>query len=263
MIRVVAKIARAQIRDALRSKSIVVYALFFLLLTEGLLRFAATDSQALLNIATATFLVVPLVSVILTTIAVYNAREFIELLLAQPIRRSSLYAGLYVGLATPLAASFVVGVAAPALLHGADAVQWATGVAVLGIGVALTLIFAGIGLYVALRTDDRLRGLGISLGIWLLAAIAYDGIVLGVVAMFSEYPIERPLLALTFANPIDLARVIVLLRLDVAALMGYTGAVFQRFFGGAAGVALAVGALVLWIAAPFGLGARRFNRKDF
>ena len=110
MMRVVLKVARAQARDTLRSRSIIVYALFFLLLTEGLLRFAGTSSQALLNIATATLLVVPLVTLMLTTIAVYNAREFIELLLAQPIRRSALFAGVYLGLMTPLAAySFAPG----------------------------------------------------------------------------------------------------------------------------------------------------------
>jgi len=261
MMRVVLKVARAQARDTLRSRSIIVYALFFLLLTEGLLRFAGTSSQALLNIATATLLVVPLVTLMLTTIAVYNAREFIELLLAQPIRRSALFAGVYSVSLTPLAASFAAGVVLPIAFHRSE--QSAIALVVVAIGVALTMIFSGIGLCVALTTDDRLRGLGAALGIWLLTAIAYDGIVLAIVAMFSDYPIERPLLGLTFANPIDLARVLILLRLDVAALMGYTGAVFQRFFGGIAGSALAAGALVLWIATPFGLGARRFNRKDF
>lgn len=264
MMRTVAKVARAQMRDALRSRSILVYTAFFLLITEGLLRFAATSSQALLNIATATLLVVPLVTLVLTTISVYNAREFVEVLLAQPIRRSSLYAGLYLGLAAPLASSFLVGVALPVVARGGgEDARVSVLFAIIGTGVALTLIFAAIGLYVALRTDDRLRGLGAALGIWLLSAVAYDGFVLTMVALFSDYPIERSLLALTFANPIDLARVLILLRLDVAALMGYTGAVFQRFFGGAAGSALAVAALLLWIATPVTLGARRFRRKDF
>jgi len=91
----------------------------------------------------------------------------------------------------------------------------------------------------------------------------YDGLVLIGVALFADYPLERPMLVLTFANPIDLGRVLLLLRLDVAALMGYTGAVFQRFFGGSFGTAAAGLALVVWIAAPVALGARSFARKDF
>ena len=66
------------------------------------------------------------------------------------------------------------------------------------------------------------------------------------------------MLALMLANPVDLARVLLLLRLDVSAPMGYTSAVFERFFGSAGGAALA-----LWVAVPAMLGARGFRRKDF
>ena len=65
------------------------------------------------------------------------------------------------------------------------------------------------------------------------------------------------------ANPVDLARVLMLLRFDVPALMGYTGAVFERFFGGAGGTLAAISALVLWTVGPLLLGARSFRRKDF
>lgn len=64
-------------------------------------------------------------------------------------------------------------------------------------------------------------------------------------------------------NPVDLARVVLLLRFDVAALLGYTGAVFQQFFDGARGIAIALGALLLWVIGPLALAARAFARKDF
>jgi Cu-processing system permease protein len=54
-----------------------------------------------------------------------------------------------------------------------------------------------------------------------------------------------------------------LLRFDAAALMGYTGAVLQRFFGSVGGSLLAGAALVLWTAVPVALGLRAFQRKDF
>ena len=55
---------------------------------------------------------------------------------------------------------------------------------------------------------------------------------------------------------------LLLLRFDNAALMGYTGAVFERFFGGSAGLVVAALALLGWVALPFGAGLRRFRRKD-
>jgi len=228
---VVAKIVRAQTRDALRSRWLLVYAAFFLLLTEGVIRFSGDGAKAVLTLASATLIVVPLVTLVLSTIHVYNAREFTELLLAQPIRRSSLFKGLYLGLALPLVAGFVAGVGLPFLLHGGgDPAYRGAIVTLVATGAALTFVFTAISFSIALFAEDRLRGLGIALGVWLLVGLLYDGLVLVAVALFSDYPIERPLLALTFANPVDLARVLLLLKLDVAALMGYTGAVFQRVF---------------------------------
>ena len=53
---------------------------------------------------------------------------------------------------------------------------------------------------------------------------------------WSDYPLELPLLGLTLLNPVDLGRVLLLLQFDNAALLGYTGAVFERFFGSALGM---------------------------
>lgn len=264
MTRLVCKIARTQARDALRSRWIAVYTLFFLLATEGLMRFSADGAKAVLSLSSATLIVVPLVTLVLSTIYVYNAREFTELLLAQPIRRSALFSGLYLGLAVPMAAGFVAGIGVPLLFRGGgDPAQRGSVVALLVVGVLLTFVFTAIAFAIALGTDDRLRGLGISLGLWFLVALLYDGVVLTIVALFSDYPIERPLLALTFANPVDLARILLLLKLDVAALMGYTGAVFQRFFDRGLGLSLASGALIVWVVVPMAIGARQFRRKDF
>jgi Cu-processing system permease protein len=263
-VNVVAKIARAQARDAVRSRWLVGYTAFFLLLTEGVIRFSGDGPKAVLTLASATLIVVPLVTLVLSTIHVYNAREFTELLLAQPIRRSSLFKGLYLGLALPLALGLVGGIGLPFLIHGGgDPASRGAMITLIATGAALTFIFTAISFSIALLAEDRLRGLGIALGIWLLVALLYDGLVLVAVALLSDYPIERPLLALTFANPVDLARVLLLLKLDVAALMGYTGAVFQRAFSSPVGPALAAGMLGLWIAVPLAFGARQFRRKDF
>ena len=56
---------------------------------------------------------------------------------------------------------------------------------------------------------------------------------------------------------------LVLLRLDTAALMGYTGAVFQSFFGSAWGVVISTVSLLFWTVVPMLLGLRAFRRKNF
>lgn len=260
----VGKLVRMQARDTLRSRWILVYTGFFLLLTEGLLRFSGGDAKAVLSLATISLMVIPLATLVLSTISVYNAREFTELLLAQPVRRSALYAGLYLGLALPTVGGFVLGVGLPfAMRMRADGSQIGAVIALLLVGAAFTLAFTAIGFCIALRAEDRLRGVAFALGAWLLVSVLYDGLVLIAVALFSDHPIERPLLALMFANPVDLGRVLLLMRLDTSALLGYTGAVFERFFAGGRGILLASAALSLWIAGPIAIGARQFRRKDF
>ena len=80
--------------------------------------------------------------------------------------------------------------------------------------------------------------------------------------LFADYPVERPVLVMMLANPVDLARVLLLMQFDASALMGYTGAVLQRTLAGGAGIAVAVAALAGWVALPGYWAWRMFRRKD-
>jgi Cu-processing system permease protein len=257
------KIIGYQLRDIIRSRWLVGYALFFLLVTDGLLRFGGADMKALLGVANIMLLVVPLASLVFGAMYCYNAREFVELLLAQPVSRSELFHGLYLGLTLPMAGAFALGVGLPVALHAtSEAHVLGSVVTVLVAGIALTGVFTAIALLIAVRVEDKARGLGTAISLWLGLAVLYDGMVLLVTMSFADYPLERGLLGLMVLNPIDLARIAVLLRFDISALMGYTGAVFKSFFGGG-GLAVAALALAVWMAVPVWLGTRAFQRKDF
>jgi Cu-processing system permease protein len=80
---------------------------------------------------------------------------------------------------------------------------------------------------------------------------------------FSDYPLEKTTLSLIFFNPVDLGRILMLMQLDISALMGYTGAFFQSFFGSAKGLSLSLGVLVIWMLWPIVLASRIFQKKDF
>jgi Cu-processing system permease protein len=63
-------------------------------------------------------------------------------------------------------------------------------------------------------------------------------------------------------NPVDLSRVLMLLKMDISAMMGVTSAVFRDVFGSGIGIAFAFGILLLWVFVPLWLSIRKFNRKD-
>lgn len=257
------RIARYGMRDLLRSRWLLAYTGFFFVATWALLRFSDTESKALLSLVSVVLFVVPLANIIFGAMYLYAAREFVELLLAQPVRRRELFAGLYLGLAAPVAAAAVVGIVTPLVMQGATAAAFRTAAVLCLVCIALSAVFIGIAAVIAYRIEDRVRGLAAALGVWLLLAVVYDALVLLAAVQFADYPLERPLIGLMMANPIDLARLVLLLQFDVAALLGYTGAVFERVFAGVTGLVIAGGAIVLWAALPALAGARLFQRKDF
>ena len=260
---VVIRIARFGLRDLMRSRWLAVYAIFFAVATWGLLRFSDTGQKALLSLVNVALFVVPLASVVFGTIYLHASREFVELMLAQPVARRQLFAGIFLGLVTSMAGAGALGLGIPLVLFGRSSAPLAPAITLVAMTVALTAAFTGLASVIAYAIEDRVRGLAVALGAWLVLAVAYDGVVLMLATQFANYPIERGLLGAMIANPIDLARLLLLFQFDVAALLGYTGAVFADFFGGRAGTLVAAAALTAWIAVPLGIGLRAFRRKDF
>lgn len=252
-----------ELQNVARNRWIILYGLFFLGITEVLFQLG-DDSKVLLSLMNLIIILIPLMSITFGVIYLYGSREYIEMMLAQPIHRRSLFIGLYAGLAAPLAGGFLLGVGIPFGIHFNElSVGAAVPVLLIGVGVLLTLIFVAIAFLIALRFDDRLRGFGVALLTWLAFAVLYDALVLLTVIFMTNYPMENALIVLTALNPVDLARILLLMEMDVAALMGYTGAVFQRFFGSATGMTLSILLLIGWFYLPYRMALKRFLRKDF
>lgn len=258
-------ILKYQWKDLLRGKWIIGYGLIYLLIADAMIRFGGAGPKALLSISNIMLLLVPLVGMIYGALYLYQSREFTELLLAQPINRPTLFWGLFGGLALPLAMAFTTGTLLPILYSGMIiSASLRSIVLILLLGNVLTFLFTGLGFWLSLRFfEDRVKGLGFALVSWLFLAVLYDGLILLAVFAFGDYPIEKPMLGLALANPIDLARITVLLEFDISALMGYTGAVFNRFFGSMMGIGVAAGCLMIWLGIPLWRGNKLFMKKDF
>ncbi len=179
-------------------------------------------------------------------------------MLAQPLRRSDIFLGQYLGVAVSLCIAFGVGVGIPVLLYEGTL----RGAMLVGCGLLLTLAFVSMAFLATVLSRDKARGIGIALLLWFFCTILYDGLVLMGMFAFSDYPLEKVIIGMTFLNPVDLARIAMLLQLDAAALMGYTGALFQHFFGSVLGGGLAVLAMLAWVAGPLWAAVRIFRKKD-
>jgi Cu-processing system permease protein len=252
------KIIKYVILDILRNRIMIAYTLFLLLISFSVFNLEDNPDKGILSLVNIVLIIVPLVSVVFSTIYVYNSSEFIELLVSQPLRRGRLWASIFTGLALSLSLAFLAGVGIPILLYNPSA----SGMIMLLSGIALSIIFVSIALLASVLTRDKAKGIGVAILLWFFFTLIYDGIVLFALFQFADYPMEQPMIAMISLNPVDLARVLMLLKLDISALMGYSGALFQSFFGGNGGMIYSAFVLVLWAAIPFWLSVRKFKTKD-
>lgn len=258
------KILTYELHNMVRSKWLVGIAAMLFLVAEVLFRFGGDPAKTISSLMNVVLVVIPLVSVVLGTIYFYNSREFNELLLAQPINRTSIYLGKLAGFAGALCLAYAVGIGLPFLIHSFGLREYIGKiVSLILVGCCFIVIFSSLAFYAATRFEDRIKGLGATLVVWFLLTVIWDGVILLYVHVCREYPYEPGLLGLVFLNPIDLGRIVILLQLDISALMGYTGAVFRNVFGTDHGVLLASAAMVIYAAVPAALGLRLFRAKDF
>lgn len=265
MMSVLVRITQNEWKSILRGRWVLIYGLIFLLFTDLLLRFGGINSEVLLSVSNIMLLFVPLVSMIYGILFLYQSKEYIQLLLAQPVKRATLFWGLYMGIATPLMGAYMIGILLPLAWHGLLAGEgFMASITVLLLGAVLTLIFVALGFLLGLIFyNDRIKGFGFTIVIWLFMAVLYDGLILILIFTFGDFPLEKFVIIASMLNPIDLARITVMLEFDISALMGYTGAAFSQFFGSKAGILTTTSLLLTWIVLPLIAGMKVFNNRDF
>jgi Cu-processing system permease protein len=253
-----ARIVKYVFYDLLRTRFILLYTILLLVSTFILFQFDSDPGKIILSLLNIVLMVVPLVSIVFTTIHFFNSYEFIELMLAQPINRRVIFLSEFLALALSLSLAYLLGVGIPIVAYGA----FAGGATLLFSGLMLTLVFVALAFLASVLTRDKAKAIGLALLFWFYFSLIYDGILLWVVFSFSDYPLEKVTLGLVALNPVDLARIIMLLQLDISALMGYTGAFYKNFFGSSWGMIFSTLVLLIWIALPLLLATRIFGKKD-
>lgn len=248
----------------MRSRWSYVYFGFYLLLGIVLLFLNNDLSKAVITLMNVIIVLVPLIGSIFGIMYYYNSREFTELLLAQPIKRSTIFLGQYLGVAISLSMSLILGLGIPFVFYGLfkSTAIWDFTLLLIT-GTFLTLIFSALAFNMGLSNENKIKGFGYAILLWLFLAIIYDGIFLISLIVFEDYPLDKLSLAGIMLNPIDLSRTLILLKLDISALLGYTGAVFKQFFGTSIGLIISFAMLSIWVLIPIWRIVYKSRKKDF
>ncbi len=258
------KIFKYSFYDMIRNRWMFIYMAFFLLLTLALLFLSNDFTKVIISLTNIILVLTPLIGILFGTMYFYSSKEFIELLMAQPLSRKSIFTGMYLGLASSFSLSLILGISIPLLFYGLfNAANFSVYLVLCSMSVVLSVVFSLIAFIIALRFENKIKGFGVAIFTWLFFAIIYDGIFLLLLLLFKDYPLENLSIGLTVFNPIDLARILILLKLDISTMMGYTGAVLQKFLGSGMGSIFIITILTFWIILPFMRMLHLAKNKDF
>lgn len=244
--------------DVLKNRTIILYTLLLAGLSWSVFALEDNPTKGTLTLLNLMLLTVPLVSIIFSTIYIYNSAEFIDLLVSQPISRKTIWISLYSGTICALILSFLAGAGIPLFLY----LPLQQALFIVGTGIGITLTFSSMGFLASVWVRDKAKGIGLAIMLWLYFALLFDGIILLLLFQLSDYPIEHAMVFVTMLSPIDLARILVILQLDVSTLLGYTGAIFRNFLGTTLGTTVATLTLLLWAIIPFIISLLKFNKRD-
>ncbi len=258
------KILKYSFYDLIRSRWSYVYFSFYLILSFVLLFLNNDLNKAVITLMNIIIILTPLIGTVFGVMYYYNSREFTELLLAQPIKQSKIFMGQFLGISISLSLSLVLGIGIPFVFYG---LFMSTSIfnfsLLLIVGTFLNFIFVALSYNIALSTENKIKGFGYAILMWLFLAVVYDGLLLISLLIFKDYPLDKFSLLTTILNPIDLSRILIILKLDISALLGYTGAVFKKFFGTNFGMLISLMILMLWLFIPVIRMNIKLNKKDF
>src|SRR5262245_51074142 len=210
-------------------------------------------------------ILVPLASLVLG-VAGQSAEPGSEpFLFSQPVGRSTILAGRWLGECAALAVAIGTG-----LGGGAAVIAFGNGVDGLGafaffvaMAAVLAIIFLSIGAAISAGVDRRTAALGLGVFTWFFFVLLYDGAALSAAGWLSGPRGGRVLFGSVFGNPVDLVRVAVLSAAATPNILGAAGDAWVRFLGGTTtAIVAAAGGLTAWSVGPLLVAVWLIRSRD-
>lgn len=266
--------ARGQLREATQSWWLVMYAVTFGALAlvlalvgsrgAGNLGFQgfSRTSASLLNVC---LMLAPLVALALGASAVSGERErgTLQGLLAQPVARWESLAGLYLGLLAAIALATALGFGAAGMVIAllSPVIDPSRYLLLVMLVIMLAAVMLGLGVLFSVIAGSRTRALSAAVAAWFVLVLFFD---LGVIGVTLTGVLgNRGLVAALLLNPVDVARVLAVLRLEPGMdALGPAGAYMADTLGTSGATVLLGLALAVWLTAPLAAAIWAFRRQD-
>ncbi len=270
-MRAIRAIMWKELRDAVRSRWLVGYAVAFAAVAVAISQLQGGDigsqgfnrtTAGLINLC---ILLVPLLSLVLGAASIAGERErgTLATLLSQPISSGELLVGKYAGLTLAVWCAIAMGFGGAGLLVAlfepiTDVQHYLLFVLLSG---ALATATLSIGVLISVVADNRVKALSGAVLAWFVLVLAYDLGAIGLALWVSSS--GRTLLAVALGNPVEATRLLAILSVEPdLKILGPLGAYMVDRLGTATSAILLLGALLVWSVAPLAIAARIFRGQD-
>jgi len=269
-----AVIASWEYRNAVRARWVLTMAVVFGLLcvTVTLLAFRTVRELGLSGIGPASATLVnlgvllpSLMGLLLGAGSLAGAREqgLLAMICAQPLRRSQVAVGAFLGLTASLWTTLGVGFGVAMLIlsgvaRGADVPALVT---LIGATLGVAAASVAIGVAVSSIVSSRVQAVAVAVGLWIVLSLGVD-LALAALAP-SVHMGPSGLLTAILINPLESGRILALLGTNFeGTALGPFGAYLITTFGRWGTVGLLVADLVAWTVGPLLLARWALPRKD-
>lgn len=264
-------IAQRELREALRNKWLVLYAVGFAGLAFALSRAGQASAgyaglggfgRTAAGLVNAILLFVPLLglSVGAGSLAGDQERGTMLYLLAQPVSRGEVFLGKALGAALALVAALGLGFGLAGLgLASAGDGNAAAYLALAGHTLLLSLVALGLGMVISGLTRKAATAMGAAILVWLGLVFLGDLGLAG--ATLAVRPSPSVLLAMLLVNPLQVFKLSAIYSLRATLDALGTAGQFALYRFGTGLPLLLLGLMLGWIAASFGAAFALFGRR--
>lgn len=267
-------IASWEYRTSVRARWVLVMAAIFgvMCLTVTLLGFRTVRELGLTGIGPASATLVnlgvllpSLMGLLLGSGAVVGAREqgLLAMMAAQPMRRSSIVTGAFLGLTGSMWTTLAIGYGIALLVMSSVARGSDVPALVTLVGATLGVAATSVAIGVALSTfaSNRAQAVAGAVGLWIVFSLGVD---LALAALAPSVHLgPQGLLAAIALDPLEAGRILALLGTNFrGTALGPFGAYLISTFGTAGAVAVLVAVLAAWTVVPLMLARWALPRRD-
>jgi Cu-processing system permease protein len=271
-LRLIATVARKVLREAIRDRWFWLYCLGFAVLAGTLATVAVPDEDLVgpggfgrtaASLVALVQLVIPLMALTLgaRSLAAESESGSLRFLLSQPVSRTEVLLGTWLGLAASLFTAVAAGFGAAGLVSSIQSspVDAAILVRIAALSFLLSLTMLSLGMVISVSTRRTSTAMGTGLFVWLLLVFLGDLGLMGT-TIATRLPVQTLFISV-MVNPVESFRLASIVSLDASLdALGPAGSYAVDTYGNSVG-ALAVGVMCLWTAAAVLTAWALFRRR--